>query len=45
MKQKHLETLASLLREAEADAKPEDFRRYGSARELYHFKIDNASDY
>ena len=31
MKQKHLE-LWTLLREAEADAKPEDFRRYGSAR-------------
>ena len=45
MKQKHLETLGFLLREAEADAKPEDFRRYGSARELYHFKIDNAADY
>ena len=45
MKQKHLEPLDSLLREAEADAKPEDFRRYGSARELYHFKIDNAADY
>ena len=45
MRSEHLKTLSMLLAEAEADAKPEDFRRYGSARELYHFKIDNASDY
>ena len=45
MRPEHLKTLSILLAEAEADAKPEDFRRYGSARELYHFKIDNASDY
>jgi methylamine---glutamate N-methyltransferase subunit B len=25
--------------------KPEDFRRYGSARKLYNFSIDNASAY
>ena len=45
MRSEHLKTLSILLAEAEADGKPEDFRRYGSARELYHFKIDNASDY
>ena len=45
MRSEHLKTLSILLAEAGADAKPEDFRRYGSARELYHFKIDNASDY
>ena len=45
MRPEHLKTLSILLAEAGADAKPEDFRRYGSARELYHFKIDNASDY
>ena len=45
MRPEHLKTLSILLAEAEADAKPEDFRRYGSARDLYHFKIDNASDY
>jgi hypothetical protein len=45
MRPEHLKTLSILLAEAEADAKPEEFRRYGSARELYHFKIDNASDY
>lgn len=45
LRSEHIEILANLLEDAEADAKPEDFRRYGSARELYHFKIDNASDY
>ena len=45
MRQEHLEILDTLLKQAEADAQPEDFRRYGSARELYHFKIDNAADY
>jgi hypothetical protein len=24
---------------------PEDFRRYGSARKLYNFSVDNASAY
>ena len=31
--------------EADAKAKPEQFRRYGSARKLYNFNIDNASAY
>jgi hypothetical protein len=26
-------------------ADPAEFRRYGSARQLYHFKIDNAGAY
>ena len=26
-------------------AYPAEFRRYGSARRLYHFDIDNAGDY
>jgi len=34
-----------LLDQAGADAKPEEFTRYGSARELYHFNIDNAAAY
>ncbi len=42
MRPEHLELLAELLEQAEADAKPEEFKRYGSARELYTFKIDNA---
>jgi hypothetical protein len=33
---------ADLLERAECDAKPEEFRRYGSARKLYNFHIDNA---
>ena len=42
MRPEHLEILADLLERAEMDAKPEEFRRYGSARTLYHFDIDNA---
>ena len=47
MRAEHLEMLDSLLRRGEADtrAKPEEFRRYGSARQLYTFNIDNASAY
>lgn len=42
MRPEHLELLADLLAQAGADARPEEFRRYGSARKLYHFNIDNA---
>lgn len=42
MRPEHLELLADLLERAESDAKPKEFRRYGSARKLYHFNIDNA---
>lgn len=45
MRPEHLELLARLLAEAGAGAKPEEFRRYGSARKLYHFDIDNAGAY
>ena len=47
MRPEHLKLLEDLLRRGEADAKakPEQFRRYGSARKLYTFNIDNASDY
>ncbi len=47
MRPEHLEILEDLLRRGEADAKarPEEFRRYGSARKLYNFNIDNASAY
>ena len=38
--------LAGLLQQANiTDLKPDDFKRYGSARKLYHFNIDNASSY
>ncbi len=42
MRPEHLELLADLLERAGADAKPEEFKRYGSARKLYNFNIDNA---
>ena len=45
MRPEHLELLAGLLERAGADAKPEEFRRYGSARQLYNFHIDNVSAY
>jgi methylamine---glutamate N-methyltransferase subunit B len=42
----HRAELASLLAQAGlADADPSEFRRYGSARQLYNFKVDNASAY
>ena len=37
--------LSGLLESAEADFDPGDFRRYGSARQLYNFQIDNAGAY
>ncbi|MEM8581752.1 MAG: protein GlxC [Pseudomonadota bacterium] len=42
MRPEHLDLLAELLKRAESDAKPKDFRRYGSARKLYNFDVDNA---
>lgn len=47
MRPEHFEALEDLLLRGEADAKarPEQFRRYGSARQLYNFNIDNASAY
>ena len=46
MRPEHLETLRGLLERAgAADAKPEEFKRYGSARTLYTFNIDNADAY
>lgn len=47
MRDEHYQILEDLLKRGEADskAKPEEFRRYGSARKLYNFNIDNASAY
>lgn len=42
MRPEHLELLADLLERARCDADPSEFRRYGSARRLYHFHVDNA---
>ncbi len=47
MRPEHLALLADLLQRGEADGKARatEFRRYGSARKLYSFNIDNASSY
>ena len=47
MRPEHLALLADLLKRGEADgkAKPEEFKRYGSARKLYTFNVDNAASY
>ena len=45
MRPEHIEILKDLLERARADAKPEEFTRYGSARNLYNFDVDNASAY
>jgi len=45
MRAEHLAELADLLARAGAEARPEEFRRYGSARTLYNFKPDNAGAY
>jgi len=37
--------LAGLLSQAGSDAPVESFKRYGSARTLYHFHVDNAGAY
>lgn len=42
MRPEHLDLLADLLARSGSDARPEEFTRYGSARKLYHFDIDNA---
>ena len=47
MRPEHYALLEELLKRGEADgkAKPEEFKRYGSARKLYNFNIDNAAAY
>jgi len=46
MKPKHIERLQKLLDAAGVTGvKPEEFTRYGSARTLYNFNIDNADAY
>ncbi|MBL4628556.1 MAG: protein GlxC [Roseicyclus sp.] len=42
MRPEHLAILADLLERGGCDAKPAEFTRYGSARKLYNFNIDNA---
>jgi methylamine---glutamate N-methyltransferase subunit B len=45
LRDEHLSELSELLERGGADADPADFRRYGSARKLYNFEIDNAGAY
>jgi methylamine---glutamate N-methyltransferase subunit B len=45
MRPEHTEIVERLLAEAGIEAKAADFRRYGSARKLYNFDIDNADAY
>ena len=45
MRAEHRAILAELLTRAGLDYSPDEFRRYGSARQLYNFKVDNASNY
>ena len=45
LRDEHVAQLAGLLDAAGIDADPAAFRRYGSARRLYNFQIDNAGAY
>lgn len=45
MRREHLEELSGLLAAAGREEDPADFRRYGSARTLYHFNAANSSAY
>ncbi len=46
MRAEHLEQVATLLAAAEIDdLDPAEFRRYGSARQLYNFHVDNLGSY
>jgi glutamate synthase domain-containing protein 3 len=45
MRDEHLAELRSLLRAGGLDGDPESFRRYGSARTLYHFHAHNSDAY
>lgn len=45
MRPEHVELVQGLLNRAGIEADPKEFRRYGSARQLYHFKIGNIGHY
>lgn len=45
MRPEHIELVRELLNRAGIEEDPEEFRRYGSARQLYHFKIGNIGYY
>jgi glutamate synthase domain-containing protein 3 len=45
LREEHVAEVTGLLDAAGIDADPTDFRRYGSARRLYNFHVDNAAAY
>ena len=45
MRDEHADELRELLARAQVDADVSEFRRYGSARQLYNFKVDNLGAY
>ena len=46
MEKKHLDKISTLLKKSEIkNIKANSFKRYGSARKLYNFNIDNVSSY
>jgi glutamate synthase domain-containing protein 3 len=45
MRAEHQSQLEGLLEAGEADFDPGEFRRYGSARRLYNFRVDHAGEY
>ncbi|WP_300073779.1 protein GlxC [uncultured Ruegeria sp.] len=45
LRPEHFEILKDLLDRAGSDAKPEEFKRYGSARQLYNFDVDKSAAY
>jgi methylamine---glutamate N-methyltransferase subunit B len=45
MREEHLGQLRELLAAADVEADPSEFTRYGSARQLYNFKVDNVGVY
>ena len=45
MRPEHMKFCKNLLDEAGIDADPAEFTRYGSARNLYNFDVDNAAAY
>lgn len=45
MRPEHRQKLAELLEQAGMDASPDEFSRYGSARELYHFHVEHVMNY
>ena len=45
MREEHIKQVQTLLEKAGFDADPKSFKRYGSARKLYNFHVDNAGAY